>query len=198
MSSTLITNARMVNEGRTFDGDLRIENGRIAQIGNGLAPRDGEQVVDAAGRWLLPGMIDDRALPRTGPDPQGRHRQRIGGRRGRWPDQLHGHAQHQPADAGFNHPEAKYELARGRAWANYGFYHGASNDNLDAIRAMDPKKAPGVKVFMGASTGNMLVDNPETLDAIFRECPTPIITHCEDTPMIDANLKAFRKSTVMR
>lgn len=60
MSSTLITNARMVNEGRTFDGDLRIENGRIAQIGNGLAPRDGEQVVDAAGRWLLPGMIEDR------------------------------------------------------------------------------------------------------------------------------------------
>lgn len=60
MSSTLITNARMVNEGRTFDGDLRIENGRIAQIGSGLAPRDGEQVVDAAGRWLLPGMIDDQ------------------------------------------------------------------------------------------------------------------------------------------
>ncbi|MEG3012818.1 MAG: dihydroorotase, partial [Pseudomonas sp.] len=79
------------------------------------------------------------------------------------------------------------------AWANYGFYHGASNDNLDAIRALDPKKAPGVKVFMGASTGNMLVDNPETLDAIFRECPTPIITHCEDTPMIDANLKAFQE-----
>src|SRR5690606_27567025 len=58
MSSTLITNARMVNEGRTFDGDLRIENGRIAQIANGLTPRDGEEVVDAAGRWLLPGMID--------------------------------------------------------------------------------------------------------------------------------------------
>jgi dihydroorotase len=63
---------------------------------------------------------------------------------------------------------------------------GASNDNLEAIRALDPLAAPGVKVFMGASTGNMLVDNPETLDGIFRDCPTPIITHCEDTPMIDA------------
>ncbi|PAM43816.1 hypothetical protein CEJ63_24195, partial [Acinetobacter baumannii] len=60
MSSTLITNARLVNEGRTFEGDLRIENDRIAQIGKGLTPRDGEQVVDAAGRWLLPGMIDDQ------------------------------------------------------------------------------------------------------------------------------------------
>ena len=67
MSSTLITNARMVNEGRTFDGDLRIENGRIAQIGTGLAPREGEEVVDAAGRWLLPGMIDDQVI---GSDPE--------------------------------------------------------------------------------------------------------------------------------
>jgi dihydroorotase len=86
----------------------------------------------------------------------------------------------------------KYDRAAGRAWANYGFYLGASNDNLEAIRMLDPLTAPGIKVFMGASTGNMLVDDPDTLDAIFREAPTPIITHCEDTPTIDANLAAFK------
>jgi len=86
----------------------------------------------------------------------------------------------------------KYARAAGRARANYGFYFGASNDNLDDIRSLDPLAAPGIKVFMGASTGNMLVDNPDTLDAIFREAPTPIITHCEDTPMIDATLAKYR------
>jgi dihydroorotase len=86
----------------------------------------------------------------------------------------------------------KYNRAAGRAWGNYGFYLGASNDNLDAIRSLDPLTAPGIKVFMGASTGNMLVDNPDTLDAIFRDAPTPIITHCEDTPTINANLAVFQ------
>jgi len=88
--------------------------------------------------------------------------------------------------------ENKYQRAAGRARANYGFYMGASNDNLEAIRTLDPLTAPGIKVFMGASTGNMLVDNPETLAGIFREAPTPIITHCEDTPMIDAMLAKYR------
>src|SRR5690606_1478763 len=86
----------------------------------------------------------------------------------------------------------KYRRAAGRVWGNHGFYLGASNDNIEAIRALDPLSAPGIKVFMGASTGNMLVDDPETLDAIFREAPTPIITHCEDTPTIDANLAAYK------
>ena len=84
--------------------------------------------------------------------------------------------------------EAKYTRAAETSAVNYAFYMGASNDNLEAIRALDPKTSPGVKVFMGASTGNMLVDDPEVLDGIFRDCPTVIITHCEDTPMIDANL----------
>ena len=83
--------------------------------------------------------------------------------------------------------EAKYAGAAGRAWGNYGFYMGTSTSNLEAIRALDPKAAPGIKIFMGASTGNMLVDDPEVLDAVFRDAPTPIITHCEDTPMISAN-----------
>lgn len=191
MTSTLITNARIVNEGREFEADLRIEGERIALIGESLAARAGETVVDAAGRWLMPGMIDDQVHFR---DPGLTHKGDIA-------------SESAAAVAGgitsfmdmpnTNPPtldssvlEAKYVLAAGRAFGNYGFYHGASNDNLEAIRALDPKAAPGIKVFMGASTGNMLVDDPDTLDAIFREAPVPIITHCEDTPMIDANFAA--------
>jgi len=86
----------------------------------------------------------------------------------------------------------KYRRAAGRTWGNHAFYMGASNDNLADIQAIDPATAPGLKVFMGASTGNMLVDDPDTLDAIFRDAPVPIITHCEDTPMIDAELARHR------
>src|SRR3546814_12541952 len=82
--------------------------------------------------------------------------------------------------------EHKYRLAAGRARANYGFYMAASNDNLEAIRTLDPLPAPGIKVFMGASTGNMLVDNPETLAGIAPEAPTPLITPGEDNPMTHA------------
>jgi len=128
MSSTLITNARMVNEGRTFDGDLRIENGRIAQIGSGLAPRDGEQVVDAAGRWLLPGMIDDQVhfrepgLTHKG-DIASESAAAVAGGLTSFMDMPNTN----PPTLDSTILEAKYELARGRAWANYGFYHGASN-----------------------------------------------------------------------
>ena len=83
--------------------------------------------------------------------------------------------------------EAKYTRAAEVSRVNYAFYLGATNDNLDQIRKLDPLAAPGIKVFMGASTGNMLVDDPATLDAIFRDAPVPIITHCEDTPTILAN-----------
>jgi dihydroorotase len=88
--------------------------------------------------------------------------------------------------------EAKYARAAQVSRGNYGFYLGATNDNLADIRALDPLAAPGIKVFMGASTGNMLVDDPVTLDAIFRDAPVPIITHCEDTPMILANEERAR------
>jgi dihydroorotase len=85
--------------------------------------------------------------------------------------------------------EAKYAIAAQSSVVNYAFYMGASNDNLEAIRAIDPKSTPGVKVFMGASTGNMLVDDPEVLNGIFRDSPVMIITHCEDSPMIEDNLQ---------
>ncbi|TYT25027.1 dihydroorotase [Luteimonas viscosa] len=194
MADTLIVNARLVNEGREFDGDLRIEGDRIAAIGSGLSARANETVVDAAGRRLLPGMIDDQVHFR---EPGMEHKADIA-------------TESAAAVAGgltsfMDMPNTspptlndaaladKYARANGRARANYGFYFGASNDNLENVRGIDPKATPGLKVFMGASTGNMLVDDPDTLDAIFRDTPVPIITHCEDTPMIDAILAQYRE-----
>lgn len=193
MPSTLIVNARLVNEDREFDGDLRIEKGRIAQIGSGLAARPGDAVVDAAGRRLLPGMIDDQVHFREPgleykADMATESAAAVAGGLTSFMDMPNTNPPTLDAAA----LEDKYRRAAGRAWGNHGFYMGASNDNLEAIRALDPLTAPGVKVFMGASTGNMLVDDPATLDSIFRDTPTPIITHCEDTPMIDAELARYK------
>ena len=193
MTSTLIVNARLVNEGREFDGDLRFADGLITEIGSGLSARDGEQVIDAAGRRLLPGMIDDQVHFREPgmeykADIATESAAAVAGGLTSFMDMPNTNPPTLDAAA----LEDKYRRAAGRSRANYGFYMGASNDNLAAVRAIDPRATPGLKVFMGASTGNMLVDDPDTLDAIFRDTPVPIITHCEDTPMIDANLAAFR------
>ena len=193
MSETLIVNARLVNEGREFDGDLRIAHGRIAEIGQGLSASDGALVIDAAGRRLLPGMIDDQVHFREPgleykADMASESAAAVAGGLTTFMDMPNTTPPTLDAAA----LEDKYRRATGRARGNFGFYLGASNDNLEAIRALDPRAAPGIKVFMGASTGNMLVDDPATLDAIFREAPTPIITHCEDTPTIEANLAAYK------
>ncbi len=193
MPGTLIVNARLVNEGREFDADLRIEDGRIARIDTRIAANPEDRVIEAGGRWLLPGMIDDQVHFR---EPGLTHKGDIASESGAaaagglttFMDMPNTNPPTLDADA----LQAKYQSAAGRAWGNYGFYLGASNDNLEAVRTLDPKTAPGIKVFMGASTGNMLVDNPDTLDAIFREAPTPIITHCEDTPTIEANLALYK------
>ncbi|TXI77323.1 MAG: dihydroorotase [Dokdonella sp.] len=188
MNDWLITNAHMVNEGRRFDGDLRIRNGRIDRIDARIFAQPNERVFDAAGRWLLPGMIDDQVHFR---EPGLEHKANIetesracvaGGITSfmEMPNT-------KPPAVNRDALEHKYERGRVSSRVNYAFYLGATNDNLAEIQKLDPKAAPGIKVFMGASTGNMLVDNPATLDAIFRDAPAPIITHCEDTPMINAN-----------
>ena len=188
MNDWLITNAHLVNEGRRFDADIRVRNGRIERIDAQIAATANEQVFDAAGRWLFPGMIDDQVHFR---EPGLEHKATIasesracvaGGITSfmEMPNT-------KPPAVNRDALEAKYERGRISSRANYAFYLGATNDNLEDIRTLDPKSAPGIKVFMGASTGNMLVDDPATLDAIFRDAPTPIITHCEDTPMISAN-----------
>jgi dihydroorotase len=172
MSDTLIVNARLVNEGREFDGDLRIARGRIAAIGSGLAAREGEQVVDAAGRRLLPGMIDDQVHFREPgleykADIASESAAAVAGGLTSFMDMPNT----SPPTLDRAALEDKYRRAAGRAWANYGFYLGASNDNLEAIRALDPRTAPGIKVFMGASTGNMLVDDPLRIPTSVRARP---------------------------
>lgn len=183
----LIKNAELVNEGRRFHADLRVKDGRIEAIAGDLDARPGEQMIDAAGLWLLPGMIDDQVHFR---EPGLTHKADT------WHESRACAAggitsfmempNTRPPALDRDTLEAKYARAAETSAVNYAYYLGASNDNLEAIKSLDPHAAPGVKVFMGASTGNMLVDNPDTLDGIFAHCPTPIITHCEDTPMIDA------------
>ena len=193
MTDWLIANAELVNEGRRRPADLRIKGGRIAEIGERLVAGAGEQVFDAAGLWLLPGMIDDQVHFREPglthkADIESESRACLAGGITSYMEMPNT----KPPATDRASLEAKYARAAQVSRVNYAFYLGATNDNLEAIRTLDPKSAPGIKVFMGASTGNMLVDDPATLDAIFRDTPVPIITHCEDTPMILANEEAAR------
>ncbi len=191
--ATLIVNARLVNEGREFDGDLRIADGRIAEVGQGLASRHGETVVDAAGRRLLPGMIDDQVHFREpGMEYKADMAIESGAAVAGGLTSFMDMPNTSPPTLDAAALEDKYRRAAGRVRGNYGFYMGTSTDNLEAIQRLDPRSAPGVKVFMGASTGNMLVDDPVVLDAVFRDVPTPIITHCEDTPMIEAAMAVYK------
>jgi len=193
MSDWLITNADIVNEGRRFQADVRVRAGRIEAIAPSLSAQPNERVFDARGRLLIPGMIDDQVHFR---EPGLEHKGDF-------------HTESRAAVAGgvtsfmempnskptTTTPEAladKHARAAQKSLANYAFHFGATNDNLETIKRLDPRSASGIKIFMGASTGNMLVDNPGTLDGIFAAATIPILTHCEDTPMIEANLAAER------
>lgn len=192
MSSLLITNARIVNEGTITEGDLLVRDGRIAEIGAGIG-KAADRTLDAAGRVLMPAMIDDQVHFR---DPGLTHkgnletesRAAVAGGIASFMEMPNTKPQTVTAQA----LEEKYALAAQRSHGNYAFYFGATNDNLAEIQKLDANAAAGVKIFMGASTGNMLVDNEETLNAIFRDAPCLIATHCEDTPMIKANEDAYR------
>lgn len=194
MTNWLIRNAELVNEGRRYVADVRLRNGRIETIAGELAAQAGEHVVDAAGLWLLPGMIDDQVHFR---EPGLEHkadfatesRAAVAGGITSYMEMPNS----KPTTTTLDALEDKYVRAAAKSAANHAFYLGATNDNLEVIRSLDPRAACGIKIFMGASTGNMLVDNPDTLDAIFRDAPTIIVTHCEDTPTIDANLARERE-----
>ncbi len=192
--SLRIVNARIVTDGDVREGDLRVDGERIDAIGPAVEGRAGETVIDADGAVLMPGMIDDQVHFR---EPGFTHKGDLG-------------TESKAAVAGgitsfMEMPncnpltvdaaalEDKHRRAADSAWANWGFYFGATNDNLEEIMRVDVSKACGLKVFMGASTGNMLVDSPETLDGIFRASPLLIATHCEDTPTILANEAAARE-----
>ena len=193
MSDWLITNAQIVNEGRRTHGDVSIRDGRIHRVGASLTARAGDRVLDARGRWLLPGMIDDQVHFR---EPGLTHKADIASEsRACLAGGITSYMEMpntKPPATNRVALEAKYARAAEVSRVNYAFYLGATNDNIEEIRRLDPKAAPGIKVFMGASTGNMLVDDPKTLDLIFRDTPVPIITHCEDTPIILANEEKAR------
>ena len=192
---TIIRNATIVNEGRKFIGSVVIEDERIQQVLEGddsTQPYDLE--IDATGLYLFPGVIDDHVHFR---EPGLTHKADIA-------------SESRTAAAGgvtsymempnTNPPtttldllEDKFQRAARNSRVNYSFYFGATNDNVDTLQRLDPHRVPGVKVFMGSSTGNMLVDRKESLRRIFATSPLLLMAHCEDTSIIEANIRAFRK-----
>ena len=185
----LIKNADLINEGRRIRTDVRVRNARIDEISTGLRALTGEQVLDASGLWLLPGMIDDHVHFREpGYTAKGdlAHESRaavVGG-----VTSFIDMPNTDPPTLTHRLLEDKYALAARDAVANYAFYFGASNDNLDAIRALDPRIVPGVKVFLCESTGSLCVSDPRALEGVFRDSPVNVVVHCEDDAIIHANL----------
>jgi len=190
-----ISGATIVNEGKSFVGNVLIENGLITDIssGNTIIPQDAEHI-EAKGKYLLPGVIDDQVHFR---DPGLTHKGDI-------------YTESRAAVAGgvtsfMDMPntvpntltqellEEKYLAAADKSMANYSFYMGVSNDNAEEVLKTDPSKVCGVKIFLGASTGNMLVDNQATLENIFKNCKSLIAVHCEDEPTIRENLNHYKQ-----
>ncbi|RBQ08736.1 dihydroorotase [Pedobacter miscanthi] len=192
MNTYLIKAATIVNEGQKIVADVLIKDGLIAKIGQNLS-ETGAQEINAEGQYLLPGMIDDQVHFR---EPGLTHKADI-------------FTESMAAVAGgitsfMEMPNTvpntltqdlladKYEIAAQTSLANYSFYMGASNDNIEEVLKTDPKNVCGIKVFMGSSTGNMLVDNEKTLENIFSKAPILVATHCEDEATIRHNLAEFK------
>jgi len=184
----LITQAKIVNEGRITEADVLVHKGRIEKVAPFIAAPPRTRVLDAKGKLLLPGVIDDQVhfrepgFPHKG-DLASESAAAVAGGTTSFMDMPNT----DPKTTTRELLKQKYALAEHRAFANYAFYFGATNDNLAEIEKLKRKDACGVKVFMGASTGNMLVDDPAILERIFEKCPLLIATHCEDTPTIKAN-----------
>ncbi|MEX0708784.1 MAG: dihydroorotase [Woeseia sp.] len=188
MNKLLIKNARLINEGAITESDLLVKGERIEKIAPGITAQDGMDVLDAAGHYLIPGMIDDQVhfrepgLTEKG-DMATESAAAVAGGITSCMDMPNVN----PLTTTREALAAKYGLAAGRCSANYGFYLGATNHNVDQIRALELNDACGIKVFMGASTGDMLVDDPETLERIFEHAPVMVVTHCEHSPTIWEN-----------
>ncbi len=188
----LILNGTVVNEGKIEELDILIENDRIVQLAHGLQSVDADEVIDASGLHVFPGMIDDQVhfrepgLTHKG-DIASESLAAVAGGITTYMDMPNV----KPATLTLDELEAKYAMAEGRSAANFTFYLGATNHNLQDIQHLDPRATCGVKVFMGASSGEMLVDRIDTLEQIFAESPVLIATHCEDTPIIHQNEKAY-------
>lgn len=192
MNTYLIKGATIVNEGQKIVADVLIKDGLIAKIGQNLSAPEAQEI-NAEGQYLLPGMIDDQVhfrepgLTDKGDIFTESMAAVVGGitsfmeMPNTVPNTL---TQKLLAD--------KYAIASETSLANYSFYMGASNDNLEEVLKTDPKNVCGIKVFMGSSTGNMLVDNEKTLENIFSKAPILVATHCEDEQTIRENLAKFK------
>ncbi|MBS1487735.1 MAG: dihydroorotase [Bacteroidetes bacterium] len=193
MKSTLILNAKVVNEGQVIESDVLIRGQRIDKIGKDLQSVQAQEIIDASGRYLLPGAIDDQVHFR---EPGLTHKGNI-------------FSESRAAVAGgitsfmempntvppvFTQEllEQKYQIAAKNSIANYSFFIGASNDNLEEVLRTDIKNVCGLKIFMGSSTGNLLVDNEKTLEGFFSRFPALIATHCEHEPTIRKNLEVWK------
>ncbi len=192
MAATLIKNALIVNEGEIREGDLRIKDQRIDRIASHIPASPTDIITDAEGCWLMPGMIDDQVHFR---EPGLTHKGTIASEsRAAVAGGITSYMEMpnvNPATTTREAVEHKHLIAGQHSLANYAFYLGATEHNLDEIKALDPATSCGVKVFMGASTGNLLVENPAALEAIFRESPVLIATHCESGPVIAENLMKY-------
>jgi dihydroorotase len=188
MNRLLIKNARLVNEGETADADVLVSGERIEQVGSGIAAGENDRVIDADGMYLLPGMIDDQVhfrepgLTNKG-DLATESAAAVAGGITSFMDMPNVNPQTTNRQALAD----KYELARGRCRANYGFYLGATNRNIEEIKVLQVGEACGIKAFMGASTGDMLVDDPTALELLFEHAPVIVVTHCEHSPTIRDN-----------
>ncbi len=198
MSDILIEGGTILNEGRRYEGYILTHGERIAALGEGPAPAElrdrhhGERI-DAKGQWVLPGVIDDQVHFREPgltykADIHSESKAGVAGGVTSFMDMPNT----KPPTTSEEELEWKFECAAETSVANYSFYFGATNDNLRTLTRIDPQRVCGVKLFMGSSTGNMLVDNERTLSAIFAESPVLIATHCESEPMIRAAIEEYK------
>ena len=188
--SYLIKNARIVNEGKIFDGDVLIEDGRIEKIDSSIGPKfSSVNVIDAEGNYLIPGVIDDQVhfrepgLTHKG-DIYTESRAAVAGGITSFMEQPNT----RPAATTVEELEKKYNRAAQVSLANYSFNMGAANDNLEELKKVSKRDVAAIKIFMGSSTGNMLVDQQKTLEGIF-QLDHQLITHCEDEQTIRTNLE---------
>ncbi|MUU78603.1 dihydroorotase [Winogradskyella endarachnes] len=192
---TLIKNAKIVNEGKVVEGDILIEDKIIKQIDSSISVKSADViVVDAEGSFVIPGMIDDQVHFR---EPGLTHKANIeteskaalaGGITSfiEMPNT-------NPQTTTVEKLEEKFAIAAETSHANYSFMFGGTNDNLDEILKVDPKTVAGLKLFLGSSTGNMLVDDPKVIEKIFSSTDMVISVHCEDEATIKANLAKYKE-----
>ena len=198
MMKILIKNGTIVNEGRSFLGDLVVDGEQIAEIYEGKAPRGiYDQVIDASGCFVLPGVIDDHVhfrepgLTRKA-DIESESRAAAFGGVTSYFEMPNTNPQTTTLEA----LEDKFALGAQKSHVNYSFFFGATNDNVDSFDRLDVHRIPGIKLFMGSSTGNMLVDKYESLQQVFvkaKKLGLPVMTHCEDTDIINRNMAAYQE-----